>query len=179
MIMEDKLHKYSMNGYNNLVKEFQNESDRSVIIVAVSYLEKYLEYYLKKRLIDHKLVNSLFEGYAPLNSLSAKIDMAFSVGIISEEIHSELHRLRKIRNLSAHEDSKLNFEDAKIKDICNNLISANGIRTSSKKQFKFNDPRSQFLFSVSWCMIHLETQRERIDTIPILKLKFEIVDDES
>ena len=36
MIMKDKLHKYSMNGYNDLVKEFKNESDRSVIIVAVS-----------------------------------------------------------------------------------------------------------------------------------------------
>ena len=176
--MMETLIKYSMKGYNDLVKEFKDESDRSVIILALSYIEKYLEQFLKKRLIDHKLVESLFEGYAPLNSLSAKIDVSFSVGIISEEIHSELHRLRKIRNLAAHQDSKIDFNDPKLKDHCKNLMSAKGIRTSSKIPYKINGPRHQFLFAFSWCMIHLETQRERIETIPILKLKFEIVDDE-
>jgi DNA-binding MltR family transcriptional regulator len=178
MSKEEPILKYSMDGYNKLVKEFQQESDRSVIIVAVSYIENYLEYCLKKRFVKHTVVNSLFDGYAPLSTLSAKIDIGFSIGLLNEEIHSELHKLRKIRNLSAHDDSIVNFQNYKVKDLCNNLISAKGIRTSSKNHFKVNDSRAQFLLSISWCTIHLETQRKRIDPIPILKLKFEIVDDE-
>ncbi len=178
MKKEENIFKYSMAGFNNFTKEFENESDRSVIIIAVSYIENYLEYYLKKRLINHKLVDSLFEGYAPLTTLSAKIDIAFSIGLISEEIHSELHLLRKIRNISAHDDTKVDFSNIKIKNLCSNLVSAKGIRTSSKDSFKRDNPKSQFLFSISWCMIHIETQKERIDSIPILKLKFEIVDDD-
>lgn len=177
--MEEISLKYSMAGFNNFLKEFENESDRSVIIIAVSYIENYLEHILKKRFITHKLVDSLFEGYAPITTLSAKIDIAFSIGLISEEIHSELHLLRRIRNISAHDDTKVDFSNIKIKNLCSNLSSAKGIRTSSKILFKRDNPKLQFLFSISWCMIHLETQKERIDSIPILKLKFEIVDDEN
>jgi DNA-binding MltR family transcriptional regulator len=123
-------------------------------------------------------VNSLFEGYAPLATLSAKIDIAFSIGLLPEEIYDELHLLRKIRNISAHEDDIVDFSNDKIVDLCSKLVVAKGVRTSSKTPYKFDPPKSQFLFSVFWCMIHLETQKERIDNIPILKLKFEIVDDD-
>jgi len=170
--------KYSIGGYNEFIKEFENESDRSIIILVVSFIENYLEFYLKKRLINHKFVDSLFEGYAPLATLSAKIDIAFSIGLISEEIHSELHLLRRIRNISAHDDSKVDFSNIKIKDLCSNLVIAKGVRTSTNNPYKKDDPKSQFLFSIFWCMIHFETKKERIDPIPILKLKFEIVDDD-
>lgn len=120
----------------------------------------------------------MFEGYAPLVNISAKIDFSFSVGIISEEINNELHILRKIRNVCAHEDDEVDFENEKIKNLCSNLMSAKGIRTSSKNSYKIRNSKSQFLFSIYWCLIHLETQSERIVNIPELKLKFEIVDDE-
>lgn len=175
---EENIVKYSITGYNNFIKKYRNESDRSIIILAVSYLENYLEYFLKKRLVPHKVVKNLFEGYAPLTTLSAKIDIAFAIGLIPEEIYDELHLLRKIRNISAHEDNIVDFSNEKIVDLCSKLVVAKGVRTSSKTPFKFDPPKSQFLFSVFWCMIHLETQKERIDNIPILKLKFEIVDDD-
>jgi len=130
--------KYSIGGYNEFIKEFENESDRSIIILVVSFIENYLEFYLKKRLINHKFVDSLFEGYA----------------------------------------SKVDFSNIKIKDLCSNLVIAKGVRTSTNNPYKKDDPKSQFLFSIFWCMIHFETKKERIDPIPILKLKFEIVDDD-
>ena len=178
MPKEDKKLKYSISGYNSFIKNYEDESDRAVIILAISFIENYLENTLKKRLVQHKSMNKLFEGYAPLATFSAKIDIAYAIGLIPENICTELHLLRKIRNISAHEDSKIDFSDTRIMNICNNLIVSKGIKTTSNNFYKINTCRGQFLFSVLWCLIHLETQKDRVESFPELKLKFEIVDDE-
>jgi hypothetical protein len=58
--------KFDFNRYQEFQKAYEGESDRSVAILASSYLENYLEEYLAKKFVDDKSVSNLFEGYGPL-----------------------------------------------------------------------------------------------------------------
>lgn len=44
----------------------------------------------------------LFDGYGPLGSFSAKIDIAYALGIITEQIFNDLKTIKDIRNEFAH-----------------------------------------------------------------------------
>ena len=69
--------KFDLARYAAFQKAYEKESDRSVAILASSYLEKYLEEYIAKKLVDDKAVAKLFEGFGPLSTFSAKIEFAF------------------------------------------------------------------------------------------------------
>lgn len=66
----------------------------------------------------------LFEGNGPLATLSAKIDLARLLGLVTETIRSDLHIIRDIRNEFAHqiahktEHTKLSFSSPHIRDKC-------------------------------------------------------------
>ena len=85
------------------VAEFRSsldrETDRGCALLAVSYLEEELKVLLKKCLVERPDVNKYIFSYnGPLGTFSSKIEMAFFLGKISNEVKKELHLLRKIRN---------------------------------------------------------------------------------
>src|SRR5437016_12606 len=102
--------KYTLDHYNQFQEHYAGESDRSAAILAASYLEHCLEEYLLLRLVAGPTVNALFDGFAPLATFSAKIDIAFAVGLLPRHIQEDLKRIKKIRNLFAHELDSLTFE---------------------------------------------------------------------
>src|SRR5262249_26991661 len=59
---------------------------------------------------------------APLSSLSAKIEIAYAAGAISEEARVGLHFVRSVRNKFAHRVEALKFDDPEIAK----LIDVNG-----------------------------------------------------
>ena len=61
--------------------------------------------------LSGRLKKRLFENYGPLNSFSAKIDLAFALGHILEDEYRILHATRDIRNAFAHtNDFNLHFD---------------------------------------------------------------------
>ena len=60
---------------------------------------------------------------APLGTQSARALAAFALGLVSEDEHRELEKIRKIRNAFTH-NVHFSFEDRKIKDLCANLESS-------------------------------------------------------
>ena len=72
--------------------------------------------------ISGRIDELLFEGYGPLSSFAAKIDVAFALGFISEEERRYLHAIKKIRNTFAHSVStEINFEHETIVKVCARL----------------------------------------------------------
>jgi hypothetical protein len=65
----------------------------------------------------------MFKGYAPLSSLSAKIDMGLWHQLYPTEVRGHLHKLRELRNDAAHETSAISFENQSIKARCENMIA--------------------------------------------------------
>src|SRR5206468_5368147 len=80
-----------------------NETDRGAALVCAAFLEEDLKALLERYFTDvPKVVSRLLDQSGPLATFSAKIDLSFVSGLISEEMYRALHLLRRIRNSFAH-----------------------------------------------------------------------------
>jgi len=126
--------------YNELVKHFHEESERSAAIVLASFLEVCLKQFMMSFMINDSHVQDLFENYGPLSSLSACIDCAYAFGFIDAQMKQDLDYIRKIRNHFAHHPDVTSFSSSPVCDWCKEL--------SFSKNSGETNPRSQFLYSV-------------------------------
>lgn len=105
------------NDFKKFIDEFKNESDRAAVILGAAKLDIQLYQLLVKHLRTPASSNDeLFDGDAPLGSFSAKINMAYRLGLIDEEFTRALHLIRRIRNSFAHEVSGTSLESGGHKD---------------------------------------------------------------
>lgn len=116
-----------------LKKELSKQSDRGAAILAGVHIDIRLREAIEVRLFDHQLpkqqtlFNRLFEGRGPLESLSAKADLAFATLIIGPHTYADINIIREIRNFFAHEldvgknNSRISFETQSIAAKCKNL----------------------------------------------------------
>jgi len=165
---------YSTAAYAAFQENYRQESDRGVVILAGSYLERALEQRLKSHLVEHKNTDVLFEGYGPLSSFAAKIDIAFSVGLLPVAIRGEFHRLRKIRNFCAHEDGAVSFSNPRLAELCGGLEVAGGVEKCGGGKYKVSGARQQFLFSIWWVLIHLEAQADRLPPLTVASARMHV-----
>ena len=88
---------------------------------------------------NDNLFKQMLNGNGPLATFSSKIDLAYSLALIDENVHQDLHLLKKIRNEFAHLPGKLSFENPKIKSRCDCLTQSDPI---------FQGPRDKFTGSM-------------------------------
>lgn len=108
-----------------LAEEMNAQTDRGVAIVGATWVEEAIYESLASVLPrDTKSWERLFRMDGPLSSFSAKIDLLHLLGLTSENIRSDMHRLREIRNIFAHNithkntSRKLSFDIPEIRDKC-------------------------------------------------------------
>ena len=65
------------------IEVYERETDRGCAILAGVLLDSLLEKLLRKVMLQ-STPNELFEGYGPLSSFSAKIDLVHYLGLISK-----------------------------------------------------------------------------------------------
>ena len=108
---------------DDLNKEFKGQSDRGLAIVAGSLLDEMLSMLLRAFLVRdvQDWDDELFGSQAAFATFSAKIKVAFALGLISSDERRELDTIRRIRNDFAHQLGALNFEDASVRDRCGAL----------------------------------------------------------
>ena len=96
----------------------ESENDRGAVLVVASLLDSGLENALKAKLVKtEEIKDSLFAGgNAPLGTFSAKIDIAFRLGIINFKTKETLNLFRKMRNEFAHNFETSDLESSRIKD---------------------------------------------------------------
>ena len=113
--------------FRTLQNQLRDETDRGAVIVAVALLEDSLEQMLSARLIPSpERDDELFSGpYAPLGNFSAKIDFAYRVGLIRQDVRSSFHLLRKLRNHFAHSASVGGFEAPSVRSRLRELFKLN------------------------------------------------------
>ncbi len=100
-------------------------ADRGLAIVGAALLEDVLRHAISEHLApwrkpgDH---DALFEGpEAPLGGLAQRTRMAFSLGIITEEIKADLDDIRIIRIAFAHTPTRVTFSTPDIVKLLNRL----------------------------------------------------------
>ena len=98
------------------------ETDRGCALACTSYLDSELRKLIASHLVnDEKLTANLFDGNGPLSSFSARIDVACGLGLIAANLRRDLHLIRKVRNIFAHQAGQVNFDDKAIAPRCAEL----------------------------------------------------------
>jgi hypothetical protein len=99
-----------------VAKDIVKRGESSVIIMAVSILEDWLENALKAKMqpLSNTVEMRIFGGQAPLRSFAAKIDIAYAFGLIDENIQGEMRALKDIRNTFAHAKTLLFINSAEL-----------------------------------------------------------------
>jgi DNA-binding MltR family transcriptional regulator len=143
-----------------VIKELEGQSDRGVAIVGAAYLEERLAEAIRSRFVSSassQVTKKLFEGYGPLTTLNAKIDIAHSLGLLGIHSLQDAHSIRKIRNEFAHTADPLGFNDLAIATKCADLwLPANilwfGATTPPQ------EPRDQYITAtvMLWNLIQSE-----------------------
>lgn len=94
------------------------ESDRGAVLVAAALLDNGLKSRISSRFLKNDdAKDPLFEGgNAPLGTFSAKIELAYRLGLIDKECKTSLNTFRKLRNDFAHEVAASKLSDSRIRD---------------------------------------------------------------
>jgi hypothetical protein len=92
--------------FEKFAQEFHAESDRAAVILGAAKLDELLRELLEKCFLpkvgDYDELLGDEGGERPLSALSARINAAYRLGLISADFTRSLHRVRKIRNRFAH-----------------------------------------------------------------------------
>lgn len=110
-------------GIASLDKEIERASDRAVAVLAGSIVETYLTRLVRHHLHDPdgKVWAQRAHPSGPFGSFALKIDLAFMVGLISEEARKDLIVIKDVRNRFAHDLDVSGFDDQSIAAKCENL----------------------------------------------------------
>ena len=149
---------------DELIKSISHESDRGCILVVAALVENVLEDYIKAKLIlGQKKDDELFDGgNAPLGNLSAKIDMAFRLGLIQAHEKYQLHLLRKIRNDCAHDAGNQTFSTDSVQSRMQEIVDLSKDGWDSFAQilawrqgasYALNQGKSEFISVVGWRVV--------------------------
>jgi hypothetical protein len=106
-----------------IVDELEQQTDRGAAIIGAALVESLLRQALESRMragtaLEKRTAKRLFGTMGPLSSFSAKIDLGILLGLYPEEVRSDLHRIRDLRNQFAHEEEPRDFRYPKISEIC-------------------------------------------------------------
>jgi len=137
---------------SKLRKELIQESDRGLCLLAIGRLDVILTKILEIKLLGSKTFKrDLFNNNGPLCTLSSKIKMSYSLGLITKNTYEEIEVMRKVRNMFAHSDQHISFDSKEVEDACSGMIMF-PLQKGRKNRAKFI---TTFLFVTSSILAEL------------------------
>jgi len=108
------------------IRELQKGSDRALGIIAGAIIDSKLSDVLRRALGDDspyskRVRAELFHADGPLGSFGPRISMAYLIGLLTEQGHTDLQTFKKIRDLFAHYTEHGSFTMQRISALCNNF----------------------------------------------------------
>jgi len=108
---------------SNFVAGLAAESERSAVVLGAARLDLALENLLKASMQHHPGgSDNLFDPDRPIGSFSAKIALAYRLGIIDGQIEHALQMVRRIRNDFAHSIENATLADSRHRDRIRELV---------------------------------------------------------
>ena len=105
-------------------REFYGDFDRAVVILQAAAVEIMLEEAIKALMIHRSsrdLSKEVFGFDRPIGTFSAKILIAYALGVFGRKTEHDLRLIRELRNGFAHVRKALGFSVPEIAAICANL----------------------------------------------------------
>jgi hypothetical protein len=106
-------------------QEFYGEADRAVVILQASMVESILENAIAQRMrhdLKDETRKDLFDFEGPVGTFSAKITIAYALGIFGSTTRRDLDLIRLMRNQFAHCRKPLKFSLPVVVAICAHLV---------------------------------------------------------
>jgi DNA-binding MltR family transcriptional regulator len=129
-------------------ENIEKESDRAAAVFAGSFLDEMLSHILAFYFVqDKKTSRELLRGDGPLSSFSARIKVAYAIGLISESVRSDFEIIRKIRNHFAHHPRATSFSESPVREHCANLAFVKWFKVHAEEAYH-RTPREHFLGAV-------------------------------
>ncbi|EBA9709818.1 hypothetical protein ACGJWK_001804 [Klebsiella aerogenes] len=122
--------------------EFSSNSDRGVTVIAASIIDSLMEELLESFLVTFESKSdrkNIFSSNGPLSNLSNKIEMAFSLGLISIFDKKLLKTIVLIRNKFAHRISGISFKNKEIIESCKQLVITDNLIVSMDIGYKIDN----------------------------------------
>ena len=152
--------------WNSIVDSYRQESDRAAAILAAAFADEFLKECIQSFLIDDASIKKLFEGYSSLSSFSARIDVAYALGLMTQSVQRDLNLVRKVRNHFAHHPSDTSFDISPVRDYCSNLSTAQeSVRDDIT--FKKATPRKQYLSAIGLAIVETHNIRVKKNKLTI------------
>jgi len=158
-----------------LKKEWQNESDRGVVISNFSVIDETLYALLRKKLATPMTENDpLLDGpTAPIGSFYAKLLLAKSLGLISESLFQDLNTLRELRNAFAHNIRGASFSTPSVRQLITKFDHLyKGMVLPDVAPWE----RARFLAIILHFLAELHDKRSQIKKIRRAKLEYVYVE---
>jgi len=110
------------NAEADAIRRLSSGDDHTAAIIAATIVEARLEDALKTKFQrDAAIEKEMFRTSGPLGSFSAKIKLAFLIGLISKEAYNDLDIFKDIRNRFAHWVDVESFKSSNIKSLTDRL----------------------------------------------------------
>lgn len=102
------------------IEDFRSGEDRTVAVIGGASTESALRARILEKMaqLSNTQFNEIFLGNGPLSTFSAKIKIAFALGIISSEITRNAEIIKEIRNAFSHTQHHMDFNTAQVSDAC-------------------------------------------------------------
>src|SRR5205807_1537995 len=99
------------------IRALQARTHSEIGLVGAAIIEEQLLRALltKMRPLSGEMKKRLFDGYGPLSSFAAKIDLSYALQIINKAQYDDLTVIRRIRNQFAHAMPLINFDSPEIR----------------------------------------------------------------
>ena len=105
--------------------EFAKESDRACVILGAAKIDILLKQLLLGLFLPStSSTDELLDGDSALGTFSAKIQLAYRLGLLDAEFTRALNLIRKIRNEFAHEASTVSLSHPSHRDRIRHLVSS-------------------------------------------------------
>lgn len=151
--------KFDLEKYRKYFPELKSESPRVVAIVGCSFIDIFLNDYLKMRLIDDK---NIFKRIDNL-SFERRVDLCYLTGIIGKMELNDYSIMGEIRNRFAHNISINSFDEKEIAARCNKLEILKLYQ--GKKGFPMDTPKEKFVLALYEYLFVLQVKRNDVNKI--------------
>ena len=136
------------------IVDLAEEGERALVIGGAARIDVVLERLLKAVLKPHPGGDdNLFDPDRPLGSFSAKISLAWRMGLLDAETEKSLQMIRKIRNDFAHAETRISLSDSAVKSRIRELAAcARHAATGFDELVKSTSETVGSELSASFCM---------------------------
>lgn len=144
--------------------EIATQNDQTEAVMGASFLDDSLKHAILARMRDslsNDDISNLFDNDGPLATLSAKIQVAFALGIIGKEARASLHCIRDIRNAFAHAKRTLGFAHPAVAEACASLQPPKDLLIPADPDWPPKGPRVRFRATVRLLWILLVQASDR------------------